>query len=68
MIVTPTSDPIIQVLVAAPMCVLFEIAILAARRVERGRERSGAAVLFALLALLPKRRVAVGKLAWQRAT
>ncbi len=53
MVVTPTTDPFIQVCVALPMCVLYEIAILISRRIERNRDRSGGAVVVALLALLP---------------
>jgi sec-independent protein translocase protein TatC len=37
-IVTPTPDPINQTLFALPMYALFEIAIIAARRVEKKRE------------------------------
>lgn len=41
-IVTPTPDPVTQTLFAAPLYLLFELAILAAARVEkRRRERLG---------------------------
>lgn len=59
MLVTPSTDPFNQVLVAVPLYVLYELAILVSRRVEKGRERSPAAVVFALLALLPRRRAPV---------
>lgn len=36
-VVTPTPDPMTQVMMAAPLYVLFEIAILAGARVERRR-------------------------------
>ena len=56
MIVTPSTDPFIQVFVAVPMCLLYEIAILVSRRVEKRRDRSAGAVVLALLALLPRSR------------
>ena len=41
-VVTPTPDPVTQTLFAAPLYVLFELAILAASRVEKKRrERLG---------------------------
>lgn len=55
-IATPTTEPLIQTLFAAPLYVLYEAAIIVARRIEKRRERSGGAVLLALLALLPRRR------------
>lgn len=55
MIVTPSTDPANQIMVGLPMYVLYEIAILVSRRVEKRRDRSGAAVVFALLALFPRR-------------
>jgi sec-independent protein translocase protein TatC len=55
MIVTPSTDPLNQVLVAGPMYLLYELAVVIASRMERRRERSGAAVALALLALLPRR-------------
>lgn len=60
MLVTPSTDPFNQVFVAAPMCVLYEIAILVSRRIEKRRERSAAAIVVALLALLPRRRPKLG--------
>jgi sec-independent protein translocase protein TatC len=51
MIVTPSTDPFNQVFVALPMCVLYEIAILVSRQIEKRRDRSGTAVVLALLAL-----------------
>jgi sec-independent protein translocase protein TatC len=54
-VVTPTTDPTIQALLAAPLYLLYEIAILAASWVEKRRERSAAAVLLALMALWPRR-------------
>jgi sec-independent protein translocase protein TatC len=56
MIVTPSTDPFIQVMVAAPLYVLYEISIIFSARLENRRERSGGAVLIALLALLPFKR------------
>jgi sec-independent protein translocase protein TatC len=55
MIVTPSTDPANQIMVGLPMYVLYEIAILVARRVEKRRDRSGAAVILALLTLFPRR-------------
>lgn len=40
-IITPTPDPFTQTLFVAPLYVLFELAILAGRRVERKRELAG---------------------------
>ncbi|SEO85511.1 sec-independent protein translocase protein TatC [Trujillonella endophytica] len=37
--VTPTQDPFTMLLMAAPMCVLFELAIQIARQVDRRRAR-----------------------------
>lgn len=37
-VVTPTPDPVTQCLFAAPLYLLFEIAIIAGRRIERRRE------------------------------
>jgi len=54
-VVTPSTEPVGMMLLAAPLLVLYELAILVAARVERRRERSGAAVMLALLALLPHR-------------
>jgi sec-independent protein translocase protein TatC len=52
-VATPTTDMIIQTLFALPLCILYEIAILAAKRVERRRDGSAAAAtalaLFAYL-------------------
>jgi sec-independent protein translocase protein TatC len=42
--VTPTQDPFTMLLMAAPMCVLFEIAIQVARFVDRRRARREAAL------------------------
>jgi sec-independent protein translocase protein TatC len=56
-LVTPSTDPLNQALLAAPLIGLYEIAILISARIEAQRERNGAAVLIALLALLPR---------WQR--
>ena len=55
-ILTPSTDPFNQVLVAAPLYVLYEIALLISSRMEKRRERSGGAVLIALLALWPRGR------------
>jgi Sec-independent protein secretion pathway component TatC len=63
MIVTPTTDPFNMVIVAGPLYVLYELSILASARVERRRDRSGGAVLLALLALLPRRRRRLGEIA-----
>ena len=52
-IITPSTDPFQQTLLAAPLIVLYEIAILVGRRVEKRRERNAAAVWIALLALWP---------------
>ena len=57
-IITPTQDPFLQTLFAAPLCLLFEIALLVATRIEKRRDRSGAAALVALLALWPRRQTA----------
>ncbi len=53
-VVTPTSDPLIQTLFAAPLYLLYEVAILAAGRIEKSRERSGPAILLAFLAVWPR--------------
>lgn len=55
MIVTPSTDPANQIIVGLPMYVLYEIAIVVAQRVEKRRDRSGAAVVLALIALFPRR-------------
>jgi sec-independent protein translocase protein TatC len=55
MIVTPSTDPANQIMVGLPMYVLYEIAILISRQVEKRRDRSGAAVVLALLALFSRR-------------
>lgn len=60
MLLTPSTDPFNQVLVAAPMCLLYEIAIVVSRQIEKRRERNAAAVVVALLALLPRRRPDLG--------
>ena len=52
-IVTPSTEPLTQTLLAAPLIALYEIAILISARIESRRERSGAAVAIALLGLLP---------------
>ncbi len=52
-IVTPSAEPLSQILLAMPLVALYELAILVAVRVERYRERSGGAILLALIALLP---------------
>lgn len=54
-VVTPSSEPLSQTLLAAPMIALYEIAILIARRIETQRQRSGAAVIIAVLALLSRK-------------
>jgi sec-independent protein translocase protein TatC len=41
--ITPTQDPFTMLLMAGPMCVLFEIAIQVARIVDRRRARRAAA-------------------------
>lgn len=47
-IITPVSDPIIAPLtVAAPLVILYEVAILAARRVERRRARASRSAMIA---------------------
>lgn len=51
-IVTPSFDPLMQTLTAAPLYALYEIAILVARRMERHRDRPAAAAALALLSLL----------------
>jgi sec-independent protein translocase protein TatC len=53
-LVTPSTDPLQQTLLALPLYALYEIAILVASRVDRRRDRSGSAVVLALLALLPR--------------
>ena len=55
-IVTPSIDPFIQTLMAVPLCALYEIAVILSSRMEKRRERSGGAVVIALLALLPRGR------------
>lgn len=55
-IVTPSTEPLSQTLMAAPLIVLYELAILISARIEKRRERSGGAVIVALLALLPQMR------------
>jgi sec-independent protein translocase protein TatC len=55
-LVTPTSDPLNQMMFAAPLYLLYEVAILAAARIEKSRERSGHAILLALVALWPRGR------------
>jgi len=50
-IITPSTDPLQQTLLAAPLIVLYEVAIIVAARVEKRRERNAAAVWIALLAL-----------------
>ncbi|MEO6567611.1 MAG: twin-arginine translocase subunit TatC [Opitutaceae bacterium] len=50
-LITVSTEPISQLLCAAPLYVLYEIAIILSRRIEKRRERSGAAALVALLAL-----------------
>ncbi len=62
-LVTPGSEPLSQTMLAAPLVALYEIAILIAVQIERRRERSGAAVMLALLALLPQMRRARQKAA-----
>jgi sec-independent protein translocase protein TatC len=37
-VVTPTPDPVTQCLFAAPLYILYEVAIIAGRRIERRRE------------------------------
>ena len=36
-VVTPTTDPVTFILLAGPMSILYELAILGARRIERKR-------------------------------
>ncbi len=38
-IITPTPDPIVQTIFAAPLYILFELSILVSRRIEKKRER-----------------------------
>jgi sec-independent protein translocase protein TatC len=52
-IVTPSTDPLSQTLLAAPLVALYEVSIFVAARVEKRRDRSAGAVWLALLALLP---------------
>jgi sec-independent protein translocase protein TatC len=52
-IITPSSEPLSQTLLALPLFALYELAIFVGARIESRRERSGTAVLFALIALLP---------------
>jgi sec-independent protein translocase protein TatC len=59
-VITPSWDPLVQCLMAAPLYVLFELGIAVAARLEKRRERSAAAVIVALLALWPRKRPAVG--------
>jgi sec-independent protein translocase protein TatC len=66
MIVTPSTDPANQIMVGLPMYVLYEIAILVSRQVEKRRDRSGAAVVLALLALFPRRESGIGGIAFGR--
>jgi sec-independent protein translocase protein TatC len=67
-LITPSTEPLSQTLLAAPLIVLYEIAIFVAARVEARRDRHAGAVLLALLALLPasRRRSAPGKLPLRR--
>lgn len=51
-IATPGGDPTLQALFAAPLCVLYELAIFASARVEKRRDRSAAAAILALFALV----------------
>lgn len=53
-VVTPSTDPFVQCMMALPLYVLFELGIAIAARMEKRRERSGAAVIVALLALWPR--------------
>jgi sec-independent protein translocase protein TatC len=55
-VVTPSTEPLSQTMLAAPLYLLFEIAIVLASRVEKRRQRPSAVVVIALLALLPRRR------------
>lgn len=59
-IVTPTTDPSQMLLFSGPLYALYELAIVVAARIEKQRERSAAAVVLALLALLPRWRSAAG--------
>lgn len=58
-IITPSWDPLIQCLMAAPLYILFELGVAVAARVEKRRDRSAAAALLALLALWPRKRPAL---------
>lgn len=55
-IVTPSTEPLSQTLLALPLIILYELSILASARLEKHRARSAAAVWIALLALLPEAR------------
>jgi sec-independent protein translocase protein TatC len=55
-IVTPSTEPLGQTLLAAPLIALYEIAILVSARLEKRRDRTAGAVWLALLALLPVAR------------
>jgi sec-independent protein translocase protein TatC len=50
-LITQSTDPFSQTLCAAPLYVLYEIAIWVSAAVEKHRDRSGTAVMLALLAL-----------------
>ncbi|MBC8040379.1 MAG: twin-arginine translocase subunit TatC, partial [Opitutaceae bacterium] len=43
-VVTPTPDPVTQLMMAVPLYVLFELAILAGARVERIKREAAAAL------------------------
>lgn len=51
-VATPSTEVTAQVIFAAPLCVLYELAILVCARIEKRRERPAALVIVALLALL----------------
>lgn len=53
-IATPSTEVTAQVIFAAPLCVLYELAILVCARIEKRRERPAALVVVALLALLQR--------------
>lgn len=59
-IVTPTTDPYNLILFAAPLYLLYEVAIVVATRIEKHRERPPTAALLSLLALLSRPRSPVG--------
>lgn len=56
-VVTPSWDPFSQTLCATALFVLYEASIWVSAQVEKRRDRSGSAILVALLALVSRPRV-----------